>query len=48
MELFDEFQTFIYSLPTTITSTSLGAIREKTKFITPLTISNDDTPENFR
>jgi hypothetical protein len=48
MELFGEFQTFIYSLPSTITATSLSAIREKAKLITPLTISNDDIPENFR
>jgi hypothetical protein len=48
MELFDEFQTFISSLPATITSTSLSGIREKANFITPLAISNDDIPENFR
>jgi hypothetical protein len=47
-ELFDEFQTLIDGLPTTITATSLSAIQEKAKFITPLTISNDDTDENFR
>ena len=48
MELFDEFKTFIHNLPPTITSTSLSTIREKTKSITPLTISNDDIIENFR
>ncbi len=29
MELFNEFQSFIYSLPITITPTSLSAVREK-------------------
>ncbi|CAF3344744.1 unnamed protein product [Rotaria sp. Silwood1] len=47
MELFHEFQTFIHSLPTTITTTNLSGVREKAKFITPLSISNDDIPENF-
>ncbi|CAF3173237.1 unnamed protein product [Rotaria socialis] len=47
MELFDAFQTFICSLPANVTTTSLCVIREKAKFITPLTISNDDSSENF-
>ncbi|CAF0870307.1 unnamed protein product [Rotaria sordida] len=47
MELFHEFQTFIHSLSTTITTTNLSDVREKAKFITPLSISNDDIPENF-